>query len=105
MIDPFVILAPVLLLAVVALVRFVGCATILDLQPITYASALRINSLEPDHATACSSNVTLTVNGTGFVKGTDSVSGSVVHWNSSPLLNTQFISDTQLTVIIDSVPK
>jgi len=47
MIDPFVILAPVLLLPVVALLRFVGCAAILNIDDVTYApkpgTPVRIN--------------------------------------------------------------
>ncbi len=43
MIDPFVILAPVLLLAVVALLRFVGCAAILGLDDVTYTAAAQIS--------------------------------------------------------------
>jgi hypothetical protein len=38
MIDPFVILAAILLLPVVALLRFVGCAAILDIDSIQYRS-------------------------------------------------------------------
>ncbi len=37
MIDPFAILAPVLLLAVIALLRFVGCSTLAGIDDISYA--------------------------------------------------------------------
>ena len=36
MIDPFVILAPILLLAVIALLGFVGCASLLGVDDVTY---------------------------------------------------------------------
>src|ERR1700737_3229536 len=38
MIDPFVILAPILLLAVIALLRFVGCASILGVDDVAYTT-------------------------------------------------------------------
>lgn len=49
--------------------------------------------LAPDSAPPGSSDVTLTVNGTGFV------SGSVVQWNGTPLATT-FVSGSQITAII-----
>lgn len=66
MIDPFVILAPVLLLAVVALLRFVGCDQVLGLQPITVQP--NISDIYPISidADALSVPFELTVNGTGF---------------------------------------
>jgi len=89
MIDPFVILAPVLLLAVVALLRFVGCAAILGLDDVQYTGAPAANpqpqptGLDPPSKFVCEGQFTLKVLGTGFVNG------SVVQWNdgSNPLLS------------------
>ena len=105
MIDPFVLLAAVLLLAVVALLRFVGCATLAGIDDISYAPtpALAITPpLVPDHATVGATNVTLTVNGTGFVDNSPTVKRSQVQWNGVPQ-PTQYVSATQLTLKIDSL--
>ena len=39
MIDPFLILTPILLLPIIWLLRFTGCAAILDIDDVTYGSA------------------------------------------------------------------
>ena len=49
--------------------------------------------LVPDAIAPGGSGITLTVNGTGFV------SGSVVHWNGSPLATT-LVSGSQLTATV-----
>ncbi|GIW01933.1 IPT/TIG domain-containing protein [Roseiflexus sp.] len=58
----------------------------------------QIESLNPNSATAGGNEVTLTVNGSGFIDGTGS-DRSVVHWNGSPRATT-YISSTQLTASI-----
>ncbi|MFQ3681079.1 IPT/TIG domain-containing protein, partial [Roseiflexus sp.] len=57
-----------------------------------------ITSLSPSSAIAGSSDVTLTVNGSGFIDGAGS-DRSIVYWNGSPRATT-FISSTQLTATI-----
>src|SRR5712692_6096110 len=102
MIDPFVLLAAVLLLAVIALLRFVGCAGLLGIDPIDYKStAPHIDSIEPQSATAGDAGFDLTVKGTNFVD-TDTAKRSQVLWNGSPR-NTAFDSVTKyLTASIDA---
>ncbi|MGB9752066.1 IPT/TIG domain-containing protein, partial [Roseiflexus castenholzii] len=58
----------------------------------------QIESLNPNSATAGGNEVTLTINGSGFIDGTGS-DRSVVHWNGSPRA-TAFVSSTQLTATI-----
>ncbi len=86
MVDPYMLLAPVLLLAVIALLRFVGCELIFPLvgppDPVT-------TGLDPASATVCGPGFQLKVSGTGFV------SGSQVQWNGANR-TTGFISATQL---------
>src|SRR5712692_2123919 len=94
MIDPFVILAAVLLLAVIALLRFVGCASLLGLDDVKYAG-FHIDSIDPTEKTAGDAGFDLTVKGTGFKNE------SQVQWNGSPR-NTTFDSGTkQLIAGID----
>ncbi len=77
MVDPFVILAPVLLLAVVALLRFVGCASLLGIDDVAYAPPpITVNNpkptitgFDPPDATAQDPAFELTVNGSNFVTG------------------------------------
>lgn len=90
MVDPYVFLAAVLLLAVVALLRFVGCATILGVDDVAYApstSAPATTSIDPTSKTEGDPDFPLTVNGSGFVSGK-----SVVRWNGSDRTTT-FVSD------------
>ncbi len=98
MIDPFVILAPVLLLAVVALLRFVGCAAVLGLDDVTYAPAppqptnpvpTTTSPLDPPSKLVCDGLFTLKVFGTGFVDNPDPAKRSQVQWNdgSNPPLS------------------
>lgn len=59
MLDPFVFLAPVLLLPVVALLRFVGCAAIIGLDDVAYTGTDTVtvipdkHILEPGEETRC----------------------------------------------------
>ena len=58
----------------------------------------QITSLSPDQAVAGGAGFTPTVNGNGFIDGTES-DRSVVHWNGSPHPTT-FVSSTVLTATI-----
>ncbi len=94
-IDPFVLLAPVLLLAVIALLRFVGCNQVFGLNPTTLApSQPDVNGTSPTFETEGDPEFTLTVNGANFVEN-----DSVVQWNGSNRPTT-FVSDKQLTATI-----
>ncbi len=90
MIDPFVILAPVLLLAVIALLRFLGCG---ELHGVAEEPSL---SISPESATAGGPIFTLTVNGAGFVNDDDQ---SVVQWKGNDRYTT-FFDATKLTATI-----
>jgi hypothetical protein len=68
MVDPYVILAPVFLLLVVALLRFVGCALLLGVDDVQYASPA-LDSISPTSATVGDPPFTLTLNGSGFAVG------------------------------------
>jgi hypothetical protein len=100
MIDPFVILAPVLLLAVVALLRFVGCATLLGIDDVAYAPAQQpvITGINPPSVTAdtpaFNAGFDLTVTGTNFV------SDSKVHFGGTVKMPTSPPTATQMTVRI-----
>ena len=61
MVDWFVILAPVFLLAVVALLRFIGCGELLSIGP----DPLSISSLNPDN-TRVRKSLTLVIEGSSF---------------------------------------
>jgi len=95
MIDLFVILALILLLAVVALLRFVGCTPSFGTAPPVPDFAL--NSLDPTSATVGATGVTLTVNGAAFAND------AKVQWNGVPQPATQVIDSTKLTLNIDSL--
>src|SRR5215475_13719548 len=101
MIDAFVILTPILLLTIVALLGFTGCATILgaddwggtgDSNPVP--TLIEGGGLNPSSATVCEDGFSLEVQGNGF---TDQV--SEVHWNNQ-MRATTFVSSTQLTAEI-----
>lgn len=95
MIDPFVLLAPLLLLPVFALVRFVGCAGLLGLDDVKYSpSAPALTSLSRTSAPACAADVTLTVTGNGF--STD----SQVLWNGAEVRRQRYVSTTELEATI-----
>ncbi len=68
MIDPFMLLAPVLLLAVVALLRFVGCDVVFRIDPVP-TSTPTVTDFDPQDATAGDPDFPLTVIGSGFVDG------------------------------------
>jgi hypothetical protein len=88
MIDPFVLLTPVLLLAVIALLRFVGCDLVFKLEPLPEASAPEISSISPESRDACGPQFTLTVTGTNLVDNPDPAKSSVVQWNGANLQTT-----------------
>jgi len=90
MIDPFVLLTPILLLGVLALLRFVGCDWVIGLNEFTHDAD--VTSITPDTLVPCG---TFTVHGDGFVDG------STVTWNASPALTTTFISPNELQVHVD----
>jgi hypothetical protein len=107
MIDPFVLLAPVLLLGVIALLRFVGCNYVLGLHDTTLAPHTPVLKppLSPPFATQGDPNfTTLTVTGVGFVPPTDphnpnDPDASRVQWNGNDL-PTAFFSDMMLAATI-----
>ncbi len=90
MIDPFVILAPVLLLAVIALLRFVGCNQVYGLEPTEPYPTPTLTGIDPNSGNVCGPAFTLKVSGTGFSDGV-----STVQWNGSNRTTT-FVSATQL---------
>ncbi len=100
MVDPFVILAPVLLLAVVALLRFVGCAGILGLDDVKYVPVLGDLdiTISPESAIVGGPPFTLTVNGSV----SDFFPGAEVLWNGRRIPPTPALtgSTRQLTVQI-----
>ena len=95
MIDPFMILAPVLLFAVIALLRFVGCKTFGSADSGS-ASPPTITSVSPSAVTAGGPLFTLIVNGTGFVN--EDVQ-SVVQWNGVDRV-TSFFDSTKVPAFI-----
>jgi hypothetical protein len=77
MIDPFVLLTPLLVLGVMALLRFVGCNAIYGIQDVAEApNQPLITSINPTFATEGGLDFTLIVKGSNFVVGT-----SVLQWN------------------------
>ncbi len=77
MTDPFVLLTPALVLAVMALLRFIGCNAVLGLHDTTLApSRPIIDRINPSFATQGSPGFALTVTGSNFV-----ANSSVVQWN------------------------
>jgi len=98
-IDPFVLLAPVLVLAVVALLRFVGCNQVYGLEPTTLAPSQPVLSdISPMFETERDPGFTLIVTGGNFVNGTPGMQ-SVVQWNGSNR-DTAFKSATELWAAI-----
>ena len=96
MIDPFVILAAVLLLAVIALLRFVGCATLAGIEDISYAPTATappptITGFDPPDATVGDPDFPLTVKGSHFVPGLTVTFGNtpVTVLSVTPLLKVQ----------------
>jgi hypothetical protein len=100
MIDPFVLLTPVLLYAVVSLLRFVGCAAILKLDDVQYAPAnnpmptIDVNGLQPKSKTVCEGPFTLEISGSGFVPNV-----TELFWDSQKR-TVKVTSNTKLTVDI-----
>ncbi len=95
MIDPFVLLTPILLLGVIALLRFVGCS-------FTHGSVapMEISEISPTSATVCGEGFTLWVAGTGFVGPPDDpAKWSIVQWDGKDRA-TVFVSSTALTATI-----
>jgi hypothetical protein len=105
MIDPFIVLTPILLLAVVALLRFVGCDQILGLtqtHPSPQTPLLR--DLLPSSVTQGDpSFTTLTVTGDNFVSPPPNefadARPSVVQWDGTDL-STAFFSSAKLAASI-----
>jgi len=96
--DPFLLLTPILLLAILSLVGFTGCQLFLDFEqakpptpptPPNQAPQVQISSVSVDGAAfACKTF--------GFkVIGSDFVAGSSVTWNGASI-PTSFVSATQL---------
>ena len=114
MIDWYVVFAPVLLLAVVALVRFIGCNGTFTIGPTPDPT---ITSLTPNSTTAGGPTFDLIIHGTGFIEGFSTVRfGSVVYTRQdisySPLtmrirIHAAYIDDAQqitVTVITGPAP-
>jgi hypothetical protein len=106
MIDTFVVLTPILLLGLVALLRFIGCNALLGLDPTTVAPSTPVlKSLSPSFVTQGDPNFsTLTVAGAGFLAPNDpnhpgSPFGSKVQWNGNDLATT-FLSGTMLEATV-----
>lgn len=95
-IDPFVFLAPILLLAVIALLRFVGCNQVFGLHPTVEAppQPVILGIISPPFETQGDPDFTLKVKGTNFVEN-----DSVVQWNGSNR-DTAFKSTTELWATI-----
>ena len=91
-IDPFVLLAPVLLLAVIALLRFVGCDGVFGLQTVTYPKPT-ILSFAPPSAAVGDPDFELTVNGSDFYSGL-----TVTFGNTSVSVNS--VTPTQIKVTV-----
>lgn len=69
MIDPFVLLAPVLLLVIMALFRFVGCAAVLGLDEVQYIPTKpTVTGLSPTSEVVCQ-EFDLIIFGTDFAQG------------------------------------
>jgi hypothetical protein len=94
-IDSFLLLAPVLLLAIMALVRFIGCQLFLDFTPDQPASAPP--AVTPMEITAVAFIGSAVACGTARVRatGTSFVNGARLQWNGVAL-PTQFVSTTEL---------
>jgi hypothetical protein len=89
-IDPFVLLTPVLLLGVMALLRFVGCNQIFGLDDVTgFPSQPVVMSISPKSGTQGDQDFTLIVTGTSFINT------SVVRWNDQDR-QTAFVSGQEL---------
>ncbi len=97
MIDPFVILAPVLLLAVIALLRFVGCDQVLGLGPIEPPPKITIipGSINADMLTMPFELTINAVDGSGF-----DVSVALVYFGASQKTPKPGSTTTQLLVDI-----
>lgn len=93
--DPFLLLTPILLLAVLGLVRFVGCQLLLDFE--------RPEAPESSTQTAGAQITSVVLLGTALacktarlrVTGANFVNGAAVLWNGAAL-PTSFVSATQL---------
>lgn len=93
MIDPFVLLAPVLLLGVVALLRFVGCNPVFGIHETRPSPTVK--DFSPISATQGDPDFELVATGNNFVKE------ETILWNGSPTVNQpSFISSTEWRVTI-----
>jgi hypothetical protein len=95
MIDPFVLLTPILLFGVMALLRFVGCDLLFGL-PHVPTNVPTTTGIFPASGTVGDPDFLLTVSGSNFVQGS-----SKVLWKGSDTTNpTTFVSTTELNVTI-----
>jgi hypothetical protein len=100
MIDPFILLTPLLLLGVFLLVRFIGCNAVYGIHDTMLSpSQPVILSINPTFATQGDLDFTLTVIGSNFINDAQAI--SVVQWNGSDRPTT-FISHTELVAQIAS---
>jgi hypothetical protein len=93
MIDAFVLVTPILLLAVIGLLRFVGCNPVFGLVPTDPIEPPALSSISPTSVIVCGPAFTLTVTGTHFQAWHE------VQWNDASRATT-FISETELNASI-----
>jgi hypothetical protein len=93
MIDGFVLLTPILLLAVIGLLRFVGCNPVFGLEPTVAYEPPVISSISPTSVIVCGPAFELTVTGTDFQAGHE------VQWSDASRATT-FVSSTELRASI-----
>jgi hypothetical protein len=86
MIDPFVLLAPVFLLAVVALLRFVACS----FQPGQEAQPPTVSTVSPNNGPAAGGTPVM-------ITGANFTSGATVTFGTAAATNVVVMSTTQIT--------
>ena len=91
MIDPFLILAPILFLAVIALLGFVGCAALLGIDDVSYSAPFAITALRPS-TTQVLVGFNLSIDGSGFAPG------ALVNFGNSLLTPTPPVTSALINV-------
>jgi hypothetical protein len=94
--DAFLLLTPIFLLGVVALLGFVGCAAIVDIDGVTYQGPASLFSLDPPSRDACGPAFTLVVRGRGFR------ANPTLSWGTRPALVATSVKPdgTEMTVSV-----